>query len=405
MKNLDEQMAILMQGVDMGDEQIKQTMAAELRQRLAEGHPLRVYCGYDPTAPDLHLGHTVTMNKLRQFQALGHEVTFLIGTFTGLIGDPSDKDAVRRQQTPEEAAEKALTYAEQAFKILDREKTTIRYNADWLSRLSFRDVIHLARHFTVQQFLAQDRFARRYERGDPIWMHEFMYALMQGYDAVATNTDVQIGGTEQLFNLMAGRKLQESYGQRPQTVLTLPILVGTDGHLRMSKTTGNSIGISEPAEQMYGKVMSIPDNAMLNYFTLVTRFGPDEIAAVERSLADGTLNPMQAKMRLAREIVAIYHGDQAAIQAEERFRQVFQDRELPPEADMPVYLLEIETNIVDLLMKARLASSKSQARRLIQQGGVRLDGKAIASIDHVVLPSETAILQVGKRRFVRLVQR
>jgi tyrosyl-tRNA synthetase len=405
MKNLDEQMAILMQGVDMGDEQIKQTMAAELRQRLAEGHPLRVYCGYDPTAPDLHLGHTVTMNKLRQFQALGHEVTFLIGTFTGLIGDPSDKDAVRRQQTPEEAAEKALTYAEQAFKILDREKITIRYNADWLSKLSFRDVIHLARHFTVQQFLAQDRFARRYERGDPIWMHEFMYALMQGYDAVATNTDVQIGGTEQLFNLMAGRKLQESYGQRPQTVLTLPILVGNDGHLRMSKTTGNSIGISEPAEQMYGKVMSIPDNAMLNYFTLVTRFGPDEIAAVERSLADGTLNPMQAKMRLAREIVSIYHGDQAAIQVEERFRQVFQDRELPPEADMPVYLLEIETNIVDLLMKARLASSKSQARRLIQQGGVRLDGKAIASIDHVVLPSETVILQVGKRRFVRLVQR
>jgi tyrosyl-tRNA synthetase len=389
----------------MGDEQIKQTMAAELRQRLAEGHPLRVYCGYDPTAPDLHLGHTVTMNKLRQFQALGYEVTFLIGTFTGLIGDPSDKDAVRRQQTPEEAAEKALTYAEQALKILDREKTTIRYNADWLSRLSFRDVIHLARHFTVQQFLAQDRFARRYERGDPIWMHEFMYALMQGYDAVATNTDVQLGGTEQLFNLMAGRKLQESYGQRPQTVLTLPILVGTDGHLRMSKTTGNSIGISEPAEQMYGKVMSIPDNAMLNYFTLVTRFGPDEIAAVERGLADGTLNPMQAKMRLAREIVSIYHGDQAAIQVEERFRQVFQDRELPPEADMPVYLLEIEMNIVDLLMKARLASSKSQARRLIQQGGVRLDGKAIASIDHVVLPSETVILQVGKRRFVRLVQR
>jgi tyrosyl-tRNA synthetase len=403
MKNLSEQMAILMQGVDMGDEQIKQTMAAELRERLAEGRPLRVYCGYDPTSPDLHLGHTVTMNKLRQFQQLGHEVTFLIGTFTGLIGDPSHRDAVRRQQTTEEVNEKALSYAQQAFRILDRERTTIRYNADWLSRLSFRDVIHLASHFTVQQFLAQDRFARRYERGDPIWMHEFMYALMQGYDAFAMGTDVQIGGTEQLFNLMAGRKLQESYGQRPQTVLTLPILVGTDGHLRMSKSTGNTIGISEPAEQMYGKVMSIPDSAMLNYFTLVTRFGPDEIAAVERGLADGTLDPMEAKMRLAREIVSIYHGDEASAQAEGRFRQVFQDRELPPEADMAVYRLQAETNIVDLLVNAELASTKSQARRLVQQGGVRLDGKAIIIIERIVSPSEAGILQVGKRRFVRLV--
>ena len=402
MKNLDEQMAILMQGVDMGDEQIKQAMAVELRERLAEGRPLRVYCGYDPTAPDLHLGHTVTMNKLRQFQALGHEVTFLIGTFTGLIGDPSDKDALRRQQTPEEAAGKALTYAEQAFRILDRGKTAIRYNADWLSKLSFQDVIHLARHFTVQQFLAQDRFARRYERGDPIWMHEFMYALMQGYDAVVMDTDVQIGGTEQLFNLMAGRKLQESFGHRPQVALTLPILVGTDGHLRMSKTTGNYIGISEPPDQMYGKLMSIPDSAMLNYYTLITRFGPDEIAAVERGLADGTLNPMAAKMRLAREIVSIYHGDQAAMQAEAQFRQVFQDRGLPSEADIPVYHLQAEINVVDLLVEAGLCSSKSQARRLIEQGGVRLDGQALASIEQMVSPSEAGILQVGKRRFVRL---
>ena len=268
MKSIDEQMAILMQGVEFGDEQTKETMEAELRERLAEGRPLRVYCGYDPTAPDIHLGHTVTMRKLRQFQELGHEVTFLIGNFTGLIGDPSDKDSVRKQQTAEELMEKAETYADQAFKILDREKTLIRYNADWLGKLTFEDVLNLASHFTVQQFLARDRFAQRYGRGEPIWVHEFMYALMQGYDAVAMNTDVQVGGTDQLFNLMAGRKLQEAFGQKPQIALTTPILVGTDGHLRMSKTTGNYIGINEPAEEMYGKVMSIPDHAMLDYYTL-----------------------------------------------------------------------------------------------------------------------------------------
>ena len=244
MKSIDEQMAILMQGVEFGDEQIKETMEAELRERLAEGRPLRVYCGYDPTAPDIHLGHTVTMRKLRQFQELDHEVTFLIGNFTGLIGDPSDRDSVRRQQTAEELMEKAKTYTDQAFKILDREKTLVRYNADWLAKLTFEDVIKLASHFTVQQFLARDLFAQRHGRGDPIWVHEFMYALMQGYDAVAMNTDVQVGGTDQLFNLMAGRKLQEAFGQKPQIALTFPILVGTDGHLRMSQTTGNYIGIT-----------------------------------------------------------------------------------------------------------------------------------------------------------------
>jgi len=242
MPTIDEQMAILMQGVEYGDDQIKEVMAAELRERLAEGRPLRVYCGYDPTAPDLHLGHTVTMNKLRQFQDLGHEVTFLIGSITGLIGDPSDRDSARRQQTPEEVAQKAKSYAEQAFKVLDRERARVRYNGDWLADLRLSDVIELASQFTVQQFLAQERLAKRHERGEPIWMHEMLYALMQGYDAVTLQTDVQVGGTEQLFNLMAGRKLQEHFGQRPQVVLTMPILVGTDGHMRMSQTTGNYIG-------------------------------------------------------------------------------------------------------------------------------------------------------------------
>jgi tyrosyl-tRNA synthetase len=403
MKSIDEQMAVLMQGVEFGDEQIKETMEAELRERLAEGRPLRVYCGYDPTAPDIHMGHTVTMRKLRQFQELGHEVTFLIGNFTGLIGDPSDRDSVRRQQTAEEVMEKAKTYTDQAFKILDREKTLIRYNADWLAKLTFEDVLELASHFTVQQFLARDRFAQRYERGDPIWVHEFMYALMQGYDAVAMNTDAQVGGTDQLFNLMAGRKLQEAFGQKPQIALTTPILVGTDGHLRMSQTTGNYIGINEPPEEMYGKVMSIPDHAMLDYYILVTRFGPDEVAAVERDLAAGSLHPMEAKMQLAREIVSIFHSDEAAAQAEAHFKKVFQKHELPSE--MPTYHPSVpEMNIVDLLATTDLTKSKSEARRLIQQGGVRLDGEKVGSIEFMVSVKDGMILQVGKRRFVRLIR-
>jgi tyrosyl-tRNA synthetase len=390
-----------MQGVEFGDQQIKQVMAAELRERLAEGRPLRVYCGYDPTAPDIHLGHTVTIRKLRQFQDLGHEVTFLIGSFTGLIGDPSDKDSVRKQQSTEELVEKAQSYAEQAFKILDRDRTHIRYNDEWLSRLTFADVIELASHFTAQQFLAQDRFAKRHKKGDPIWLHEFMYILMQGYDAVQMQTDVQVGGTEQLFNLMAGRKLQQAYGLRPQIVLTMPILLGTDGHLRMSKTTGNYIGIVEPPEDMYGKVMSIPDSAMLNFFTLVTPLDSDEIVGIERSLHDGSLHPMAAKKRLAHEIVASLHGDEAAQMAAARFSWVIQQGQLPDE--MPTHTLaRMSINVVDLLAEVGLAPSKSQARRLIAQGGVRLDGETVRDVKQVIKVREGMILQVGKRRFVEL---
>lgn len=401
MKSVDEQMTILMQGVDFGDEQIRQTMAAELRQRLAEGRPLRVYCGYDPTAADLHLGHTVTMNKLRQFQELGHEVTFLIGTFTGLIGDPSDKDSARKQQTPQQVQEKAKTYADQVLRILDRAKTAVRYNGDWLSQLSFGDVIGLAAHFTVQQFLSQERFAKRQARGDPIWLHEFLYALMQGYDAVQMQADVQVGGVEQLFNLMAGRKLQEVRGLRPQVVLTLPILVGTDGHQRMSKTTGNYIGISEPPETMYGKVMSIPDEAMLNFFTLITRLTPDELAALERGLTDGTLHPMEAKKKLAWEIVSRLYDEQAAAQAAAHFERVHQQGELPDE--IPVHLSAGPASIVDLLLAAGLVSSKSEARRIIEQGGVKLDGEMVGEIGYIV--EQDAVLQVGKRKFVKIVTR
>ena len=401
MKPVDDQMPILMQGVEFGDPQTQETMEAELRERLAEGRPLRVYCGYDPTSPDLHLGHTITMRKLRQFQDLGHDAIFLIGDFTGLVGDPSDRESARRQQTPEEVAEKAETYLEQAFKILDPDKTIVRRNSEWLSKLSFIDVIELASHFTVQQFLARQNFSRRYDKGEPVWLHEFLYALMQGRDAAAMETDVQLGGTDQLFNLLVGRKLQEILGQRPQICLTFPILVGTDGYLRMSKSTGNYIGIDEPPEEMYGKVMSLPDHAMLDYYMLVTRFTPDQIASINQGLGDGSLHPRDVKMQLAREIVSIFHGDEAAGEAEHHFRTVFQERELPPE--MPIYALEGPTNVVEVITASGLAKSKSEARRLIQQGGVRLNGEKVESIDAAVTVEKEAVLQVGKRKFTKLV--
>ncbi len=399
--SINEQIAILMRGVEYGDDEIRRTMERELRERLAEGRPLRVYLGVDPSAPDLTLGHTVPMRKLRQFQDLGHHAIFLIGSFTALIGDPSDRDSARPQKTPEEVAANARTYTDQAFRVLDPERTEVRYNADWLAPLSFADVIKLASHFTVQQFLVRENFAKRYAQGDPIWLHEFLYALMQGYDAVALRADVQIGATEQLFNLMAGRKLQEAYGQRPQVVITLPILVGTDGYIRMGKSRGNYIGISEPPETMYGKVMSIPDHAMPNYMNLVTRWTPAEIADIESRIVRGDLHPRDAKMMLAREIVSIFYGDEAAQAAEVHFRTVYQERELP--AEMAEHHLSGPINVVDLIAQLKLTKSKSDARRLIQQGGVHLNGKRVESIEETVQPDGTQVLQVGRHKFVRLI--
>lgn len=405
--SIDEQVAILMRGADFGDAQTYANMEKELRTRLLEsqesGRPLKVYLGVDPSAPDIHLGHSVPMRKLRQFQELGHECTFLIGNFTSLIGDASDKEGVRKQLTPEQVAANAATYTAQAFKILDPEKTHIRYNADWLAPLSFADVIRLAANFTVQQFLARDNFAKRFANGDAIWLHEFLYALMQGYDALALQTDVQIGGTEQLFNLMAGRKLAEGFNQRPQIAVTLPILVGTDGHLRMSKSTGNAIGINEPPAQMYGKVMSIPDAAMSNFMNLVTRWTPAQIKQIEDDLASGAAHPRDAKMKLAFEIVEIFHGTDAAQQAEAHFRTVFQERELPD--DMPEFVVSQPVALLDLLQAAGLIASRGEGRRLLAQGGVKLDGQRLEQIETVIDVSggRSRILQVGRRHFVRLV--
>jgi len=401
MRPVEQQLAILMRGVDFGDDQIYERMKEELRERLCEGRPLRVYCGYDPTATDLTLGHSVTMRKLRQFQDLGHHAIFLIGSFTGLIGDPSDKDAARPQQTLEDTLAKAKTYTEQAFRILDPDRTEVRYNHEWLAELTFEDVIKLASHFTVQQFLTRDNFSKRYAKGDPIWLHEFFYALMQAYDAVALETDVQLGGTEQLFNLMAGRKLQQVFGQRPQIPLTLPILVGTDGTMRMSKSQGNYIGLAESPEEMYGKVMSLPDHAMKNYFLLLSSFEPREIEKIESRIAAGELHPMEAKKMLARDIVTLYHDAEAAERAEAHFQRVVQQGGLP--TDIPSYRLTETKSVVDLLYDSGLVKTKSEGRRLISQGGVRLDGEVVKEISMPVAPDREHILQAGKRRFVRLL--
>ena len=401
--DINEQVELLMQGTEYGDEALKQAMTGELRLRLVDaqkaGRPLHVYCGYDPTSTDLHLGHTITMRKLRQFQDLEHEVTFLIGSYTALVGDPSDKNKARPILTPEQVSENARTYAEQAFRVLDREKTKVRYNGEWLAELSLLDLIRLGQHFTVQQFLARENFAKRLEAGEPIFLHETFYALMQGYDAVSMQTDVQVGGTDQLFNIIvAGRKLQEAMGQRPLVGIICGILPGTDGVQRMSKSTGNIIPIHTNAEDMYGKIMSIPDFAMEQYMRLVTRWTPHEIAELERGMKSGELHPRDVKMKLGREVTSIFYAEVETQAAEEAFVRLFQQKDLPEE--MPEYALQPGQTVLDVLLAARLAASKSEGRRLLAQKGVRLDGETLEHAD-VILP-HPGVLQVGKRRFVRV---
>ena len=396
---IQQQFAAIMRGTEFGDEATRRTMERELRERLAEGRPLRVYCGYDPTAVDLHLGHTLTMRKLRTFQDFGHEVTFLIGNFTSLVSDPSDKNKTRPMLSPEEIEANSRTYVDQVFRILDRERTIVRRNADWLGKLNFGEVLRLASHFTVAQFLERDNLARRFERHDPIHLSEFLYALMQAYDAVAMETDVQIGGSDQLFNLMAGRQLQREYGQRPQIAITLPLLAGTDGHEKMSKSLGNHIGIDEPPNDLFGKVMSIPDSSLRNYFTLLTDLSGVEIAAL---LAG---SPMEAKKRLAFEITAGLHDAASAEAARDYFESTFQRRQTPDE--MPVYALSSDGALAPsgrldrVLVDAELAKSGAEVRRLVEQGAVRVNGEPVSEFDCTVHPGDE--LRVGRRRFLRLV--
>ena len=403
--SLDDQVALLMQGAEYGDDQLKQAMQDELKQRLVEseksGRALRVYCGYDPTSSDLHLGHTVTMRKLRQFQDLGHDVTFVIGSFTALVGDPSDKEGARPKLTKEQIAVFADTYTAQAYKILNPDQMQIRFNDEWLSSVTLEQFIEMSSKFTVQQFLARDNFSKRYEAGNPIWVHELFYSLLQGYDATVLEADVQLGGTEQLFNLLAGRKLQEALGKRPQVALTLPILVGTDGSMRMSKSTGNTIGITDEPADMYGKVMSLPDDVMGNYFRLVTRWTPKQIAELETQLESGEKHPRDVKMALAREIVESFHGEQAAQEAEEAFIRVFQQGDIPEE--MVEFQLTEGASVLEVLVESGMASSRSEARRLIEQRGVRVGEDVMDDPHRVFSLSEPQILRVGKRRFLRLL--
>ncbi len=400
MAPVEEQLAVLMAGTEFGDDALRRTMERELRARLEEDRPLRVYCGFDPTKVDLHLGHTVPMRKLRQFQDFGHEVTFLVGSFTALVGDPTGRDKTRPMLTSEEIHENAKTYTEQAFAILDGERTHIAFNGEWLSKLTFDDVIRLTARFTVAQFLQRDNFAKRYEAGDPIHVSEFLYAMMQAYDADHMDTDVQIGGTDQTFNLLAGRQLQESNDHRPQVILTLPILVGTDGAQKMSKSLGNYIGITEPPNDMFGKAMSIPDEAIVPYFTLVTPLHPDEVREIATALEGGTLRPMDAKKRLAETITSIFHGPAEAEAAREYFESTFQRRQIPDE--MPEHALDGASALVDVMVEAGLAASKGEARRLVQQGGVQVNGERVEDASTSVGPGDE--LRVGRHRFLRLVQ-
>ena len=403
--NINEQVEYLMQGTEYGDETLKIKMAEELRARLQacqkEGRVLRVYCGFDPTKADLHLGHTVPMRKLRQFQELGHDVTFVIGNYTSLIGDPSDKDVLRPQLTQQEVEANARTYAEQAFRILDPEKTQIRYNAEWLSGLGLRDLIHLASNFTIQQFLTRENFKLRWEKGDPVYLHETFYSLMQGYDAFSLKADVQVGGTDQLFNIMtASRKIMEFMGMQPNIAIILGILPGTDGLVKMSKSLGNHVPISTDAGDMYGKVMSIPDFAMGVYYRLTTRLTPPEITEIENGINSGRLHPRDAKMRLAREIAAAFYGEEEADRAEKLFVDTFQKRSVPE--DIPIFKNTPGNSIVDILLAAGLAKSKSEVRRLIEQKGVRFEGAVIE--DPTATLTGDGVLQVGKRHFLRITQ-
>lgn len=403
--DLEQQVEILMTGTEFGDEELKAAMAAELLERLKEakkeGRPLRVYCGYDPTSTDLTLGHTITMRKLRQFQEFGHHVIFLIGDYTALVGDPSDKDKLRPRLTQDEVRAHAETYAEQAFRILDPEKTEVLYNSSWLSKLTFAELIYLASNFTVQQFINRDNFKKRWDNGDPVYLHETFYAIMQAYDAYAMKADVQVGGSDQLFNIVtAGRKLMTALGEKPNIGLTMGILPGTDGEIRMSKSLGNHIPINTDANDMFGKVMSVPDKAMESYASLTTRWRPDELESFLKAVEEGSIHPRDAKMKLAKEITSIFYGEEQAEAAKQEFISIFQKGNLPDEMD--VYILKGDETVLDVLQASGMVSSRSEGRRLVDQNGVKLEGEVLTD-PNSEFPGE-GVLQVGKRRFLRIAK-
>ena len=392
---MNDQLATLLRGA----EQV--INRAELAERLRAGRPLRVKAGFDPTAPDLHLGHTVLMHKLRQFQDLGHQVVFLIGDFTGRIGDPSGRDATRPILDAAELAANRRSYEEQAFRILDPARTEVRCNSEWLDRLAPEALLRLAAEMTVARMLERDDFARRYAAQRPIAVHEFLYPLIQGYDSVALEADVELGGTDQLFNLLVGRELQKRRGQAPQVVLTMPLLAGTDGARKMSKTYGNAIGIQEPPAEIYGKLMSLSDAAMWRYFELLSLRPEAELAALRARAAAGG-NPRDAKTELAAELTARFHGADAAARAAADFAARFRDHELPAELEEVVLPADAARALPNVLQRAGLCASTSEARRMIAAGAVRVDQERVSDPALELAPGASAVLQVGRRRVARV---
>lgn len=381
-------------------------LKTKLERSLKSGVPLKVKLGLDPTAPDIHLGHTVVLNKLRQFQDLGHQIILIIGDFTGRIGDPSGKSETRRQLTEAEVMSNAETYRQQIFKILDPEKTKIVFNSEWLGPMTFAQVVELAAKYTLARMMERDDFDKRYRQGMPISVHELLYPLMQGYDSVALEADVELGGTDQKFNLLVGRTIQKEFGQEPQIAVTTPILEGLDGVQKMSKSLGNYVGINELPREMYGKIMSLSDDLMIRYYELVTRVPLDEVRDIAQGLERGSLHPRDVKMRLARVLVTQFHGEEAAKDAEREFQNVFQKGELPDQ--IPEYTVsqaELDNGqmwLPKLLVRLKLAPSTSEARRLIVQGAVEVNQARLDNPDASVELTDGMVVRAGRRRFAQV---
>lgn len=378
----------------------------KLEKSVSANKPLTVKLGLDPTAPDLHLGHTVVLRKIKQFQDLGHQAVIILGDATGCVGDPSGKSETRKQLTRETVLNNAVTYKEQLFKILDPEKTKIVFNNDWFSNLSFSEIMNLGSKYTVARMLEREDFTKRFKEGRPIAIHEFFYPLMQGYDSVSIEADVELGGTDQKFNLLMGRTLQKEYGLEPQVALMMPIIEGTDGVQKMSKSLGNYIGIYESADEMYGKVLSIPDDLIIRYMELLTEIPMEKIVQTEENMKNGSLNPKLAKQYLAREIVALYHTQDEALKAEARFETIFHKGALPdnlPEMNVAEYLADDGTiEAVSLLVKTKLLPSASEARRLIQQGGMKINDEKISDVKQVIPVTDGMVIRAGKRKFLKI---
>ncbi|MFZ0678754.1 tyrosine--tRNA ligase [Candidatus Binatus sp.] len=386
----DEQAAALARGV------VEIISPAELAAKIAPGRPLRIKLGMDPTAPDLHLGHSVVLKKLRDFQDAGHTVIFLVGDFTAMIGDPTGRSETRKPLSRDEIERNANTYREQVFKILDREATEIRFNSEWMNDLDVAELIKIAATVSVSRLLERDDFEKRLEAQEPLFLHELLYPVIQGYDSVALKADLEIGGTDQKFNMLVGRDLQRHFGQAPQVVMTMPLLEGLDGVKKMSKSLGNYVGLTDKPEDVYGKLMSVPDKLMVRYYELLTSATPEEIAAVK----SGGMHPMEAKKRLARMIVTEYQGASAATRAEEYFESKHQRREIP--ANAQVYRIAEDLWICELMKQLQFTPSTSEARRLVSQGAVRVDGHTVTDVNFRFVPGEHKVLEVGKRRVARI---